>query len=113
MGKTKLGEAEFVGEKGWLRGQVKMEQRDLATLDWQATQEMRELDGYETMDSMEGKDWGATMDEEEGVESAGKLVLGSWLDCREGLVREFLGDLGMCLRLRDEDGAIEMEVSRK
>jgi hypothetical protein len=35
-----------------LRGQVKIEQNDLAAmLNWQATQEMRELDGYETLDS--------------------------------------------------------------
>jgi hypothetical protein len=33
-----------------------------------------------------------TMDEE-GVESAGNLVLGSWLDRREGLVREIFGRL--------------------
>ncbi len=71
VGETKLEDAEFVGEKGdkglggagfkrlegpWLRGQVKMEQRGLATLDWQATQEMRELNGYETTGSKEGND---------------------------------------------------------
>ena len=49
---------------------------------------MRELDGYEPIDSKEGKDWGSTKDEEEGVESA---VLGSWLDRRAGLVREVSG----------------------
>jgi hypothetical protein len=33
-----------------------------------------------------------------------KLALGIWLNRREGLVGEFLDDLGVCLRLRDEDG---------
>ncbi len=33
----------------------------------------------------------ATMAEEEGSECPGKLVLGSWMDCREGLVREIFG----------------------
>ena len=31
---------------------------------------------------------GATMAEEEGLECPGKLVLDSWMDCREGLVGE-------------------------
>jgi hypothetical protein len=73
---------------------------------------MRELYGYETMDSKEGRNWEATKAEEEGLECPEKLVLGSWLNCKKGLVREFSGDLGVCLPLRDEDGAIEMEVSR-
>jgi hypothetical protein len=62
VGETKLGDVEFVGEKGGAVGQVKMKERDVATLDSQATQEMRKQDGYETIDSREGKNWGGTVD---------------------------------------------------
>ena len=54
---------------------MKTEQHDLETLDWQVTQEMRELDRYERMDPKEGKGREET-DKEEGLRSVGRLLLG-------------------------------------
>ena len=44
VGETKLEDVEFVGKRVAL-GQVKMKERDVATLDSQTTQEMRKQDG--------------------------------------------------------------------
>jgi hypothetical protein len=43
------------------------------------------------MDSKEEGNREATMAEEVGLECPGKQVLGSWMNCREGLVREIFG----------------------
>jgi hypothetical protein len=64
-------------ELGFVRRQVKVEQRDLASLNRRATQEMRELEGYETMDSKEGRNREAIMAEEEGLECPG-LKASAW-----------------------------------
>ncbi len=77
--------------RGWFRQQLRVERHDLVTLNLRATQKQKELDGYETMDSKVGGKREATMAEEDGLESPGKQVLGSWMDCREGLVREIFG----------------------
>ncbi len=61
--------------RGWLAGLVETEQHDLVTLDRQVMQEMKELDRYERMDP-EGKGWEETKDEEEGLRSVGRLLLG-------------------------------------
>jgi hypothetical protein len=53
-------------EKAW-----RWIQRNSVTLDWQTTQEMRELDSYERMDS---KDWEATIDGKDRKASARHLA---------------------------------------
>ncbi len=55
----------------------------------------------------------ATMVEEELLESAGKLVHGSWLDRREGLVREMFGRLGCAPRLASDVLAKRTKKSSK
>ena len=60
--------------RDWLARRVKMEQRNLATLDWQVRQELRELDSWEKMDSKERKDWKATRDCQEPQDSMIKRV---------------------------------------
>ncbi len=45
----------------------------------------------ERLKSKEEGNRGATMVEKEGLECLGKQVLGSWMDYREGLVREIFG----------------------
>jgi hypothetical protein len=45
------------------------------------------------MDPKEGKGWEETKDEEEGLRSVGRLLLGGWPDHMAGLVREIFGRL--------------------
>jgi hypothetical protein len=56
-------------------------------------QDMRELGRYERIDPREEKGLEETKDEEEGLRSVGRLLLGGWPDHMAGLVREIFGRL--------------------